>query len=429
MYVNAHQLVLDRSTALDIFKGLLVCLMHSMNVILFLGTPNLRSESLTARMIANLGGAMCFSGFMAAFGYSSYRQYLREWPDPPKDVSRVRMRVLQAVALPIVGAWICNFAWCFLSAKQDAAVSARLVFDVFTFASVFGNGPDFLLGFSINLAVVYCLWRPIVNFINSVQPGSRYIDEMCPNFRRDATTLAIVMSPLLFTMFPLPDCTGYMRWAQWFTVCEKRDLDTPTLPALPHLVDFGLGILVAAAWDRFIAHLKPLGQGGEGETAGLHLLPMASLRQWGVAIMAGCKILLLLFIPLGQVWLYTDFAHVHLQTPVGVLSRGYSGGPSCLWLLATIWPLAALSVFACILVILKGGPLRPVLELPLVWLEHLGANVLYYLIVVNLFLAGMSHTQDKSGKNGIDTKSCIMTTVFILIFCRFLHFAAQAARK
>jgi len=407
-----------------------VLLMHTSNVMLFLGSKTLRTNSLTSRVICNLAAQGCFVGFMGAFGYTSYRQYLREWPDPPKDLNRVRMRVFKAVAFPIIGAWICNFAWCFLYAKKDSPVSLRLVFDVFTFASVFGNGPDFLLGFSINLAIVYGLWRPVTDFLNGVhcQPGSRAIEALYPRFRRDVACVALVLSPLLLTLVALPDCTGNMRWAQWFFVCDKRDPDTPSLPALPHLFDFGVGVLLASAWDRFIAHLKPVGQGGV--SGGLHLLPASAAKHWAAVVLSASVVLLLLFIPLGQVWLFEDLQDVQLHTPVGQLIRGHSQGPSPLWLLSTVWPSAVWATVAGVMVSLRGGPLGYLIHYPLAWLEHLGANVLYYLVVVNVFLAGMYHGLDRSGKGQLDTLgSCILCTAMLLAFCRFLHFAAQGSRK
>lgn len=427
LYLDAHQLVLDRSAALDIFKGFLVLMMHFSSTMIFLSSQSMRNESMLARTVCNLGASQCFVGFMMALGYSSYRSYLREWPDPPKDLQRVRMKVLRAIAFPIVGAWICNFAWCFLNANKDSPITLRLVFDVFTFAAVYGHGADFLLGFSINLAIVYSLWRPINNFIDSFKPGTHRIDTLYPQCRRDGACLAIVLSPILLTLVAIPDCTGNMRWAQWLFVCDKRDLDTPTLPALPHLIDFGIGVLVASGWDRFISHLKPVGQGGR--SGGLHLLPMKEAVQWALLVLGASVKLLFLFLPLGQVWLYEDLVEPHVHTPVGQLIRGFSGGPSPLWMLATIWPAAVLGVVACVLVLLRGGPLGIILHWPMVYLEHLGANVLYYLVVVDLFLAGMSRHLEKSGKGALDAPTCILCTVLVLAFARFLHMAAQGARK
>merc|ERR1719454_793778 len=183
LYLDAHQMVLDRSAALDIFKGGLVLMMHYSNTMLFVGSKDLLSKNYLSRVVINLGATQCFVGFMMALGYSSYRQYLREWPDPPKDLNRVRMRVFRAAAFPIVGAWICNFAWCFLYTKKDTPATWRLILDVFSFASVFGNGPDFLLGFSINLAILYALWRPINNVLDGPKllPGTSSIEAMYPH--------------------------------------------------------------------------------------------------------------------------------------------------------------------------------------------------------------------------------------------------------
>jgi hypothetical protein len=425
LYIDAHQLVLDRSAALDIFKGWLVFLMVASNVILTIGSPRLTTDCFASRVICNLASSQCFIGFMAAFGYSCYRQYLREWPDPPKDLNRVRLRVLRTIAFPIIGAWVCNFAWCFLSTPREDSTSMHVVFEAFTFLRVFGNGPNFLLNFSINLAVVYFLWRPITNLMQSMQPYAPSMDAWYPEFRQDVAAATCVLFPLVFTLIPVPDCTGRMRWAQWLFVCEKRDPDTPSLPALPHLTVFGVGVLVAAAWDRFISHLKPVSQGGP--SGGLHVLPMSALRYWGLLIGACFMLLLLLFVPLGQVWLFTDLTEVQLHTRFGYLIRGYSGGPSMLWLLSTLWPLAVWAVAAGILVILRSSILGCVLHWPLSWLEHLGANVLFYQVVADLFMVAMSHGADIKFQASLMT--CMISTTMVLIACRFFHFIAQVARK
>lgn len=432
LYIDAHKLVLDRSTALDVFKGAIVLLMNNANVMLILGSKNLTTESRTARLLCNFAAVQCFTGCMLALGYSSYRQYLRQWPDAPRDPEAFRNRVLATIAKPIVSAWICNFAWCFLRGIKERPASFNLIIEVFTFSSVFGNGADFLLGFSINLAIVWCIWRPINTLLDAVPQGSHSIDVLFPKLRRDVACMALVLSPLLLTLFPIADCTGKMRWATFFLVCDKRDADTVALPALPHLFTFGIGVLFAGAWDRFIARLKPVGRGGA--SGGLHILPMDGVRRWSAILLAVAVVLLMLFVPLGQVWLFVDLMQVNLQTPVGSLVRGYAGGPSAAWLLAAIWPSAVWAMSAGVLVSVRSGAAGYVLHWPLVALEHFGANVMYYLVVVDIFLAGMSGmtpaVKDPTSTGpGLNTTSCILCTMLLLTFARFLHFAAAESRK
>mmetsp|Transcript_12201 Transcript_12201/g.22874 ORF Transcript_12201/g.22874 Transcript_12201/m.22874 type:complete len:574 (+) Transcript_12201:118-1839(+) len=420
--IDAHRLVLDLSMTLDVFKGILVVLMVTSNVIMTMSSSDLRSGSFASLLICNAASSQCFTGFLIAFGYSCYSQYLREWPDPSRDLERVRWRVLRSITFPIIGAWICNFVWCFLCLKNE--LSRANVFNVFTFWRVFGNGPDFLCGFSINLATVYALWRPITNLLGRIPPVSMV---SYPEWRRDAAALGLALSPLLLSLVSIPDCTHNMRWVQWLLVCDKRDIDTPSLPALPHMMDFGLGILLAACWDRFISDLRPIAHGGPG--GALHVLSMRAARHWAFALLAASGVLLLLFVPLGQVWLYTDLSLVQMSTPVGLLVRGFSGGPSALWLLSTLWPVAVWACFSGILVTLRGSAFGVVLKWPLSFLEHLGANVLYYLVIVDIFLAGMFRGFLRVNPFPFGLQDCLLSSALILTFGRFFHLMAKTARK
>jgi len=430
--LDAHQLVRDASVVLDVFKGSLVVLMVASNTIITMSSINLRSHSFGSLLICNAAASLCFVGFLMAFGFSCYGQYFSEWPDPVKELSDLRLRVFRAVAMPVVGAWICNFAWCFLCLK-NSFTNANL-FDVFTFSQVFGNGPDFLCSFSLDLAVVYILWRPIMRLLGSAEHAEEaatpslvsLISQVSPKARRDIAALAIVLCPLLTTLVAVPDCTMSMRWVQWLFVCDKRDINTPSLPAIPHLTDFGLGILAGACWNRFLADLRPAGNGGPG--GGFSILPMPAVRRWSFTILTSFLVMLLLFLPLGQVWLYTDLSVVQMATPVGQLVRGFSNGPSMLWILATFWPIATWAGFVVVLVTLRGAGLGWLLGWPLGWLEHLGANVLYYLVITDIILAGM-FKGFSSNPSAFDLPTCLAFTALILLFGSFLHASCRAARK
>jgi hypothetical protein len=309
--------------------------------------------------------------------------------------------------------------------------------DVLTFAKVFGNGPDFLCCFSLNLALVYLLWRPFTCFLDDIVGAEHFIatgEPHCGSIsfttqqRRDLIALAVALSPVLFTFFAIPDCTGNKRWVQWLLVCGKRDIDTPSFPVLPYLVDFSLGILAAACWSRFLSDLRPVGNGGPN--GGSSILPMSDLRRWWFALHRTALVLLVFFVPLGQVWLYTDLSVVQMATPVGQLIRGFSNGPSMLWLLATLWPVAMWTATIAVLVILKGTALGLVLQWPLRGLEHLGANTLYYLVVGDVFLAGMFRGLLKdTGAAAFPIQKCLICTGLILGFGRFLHLLCKTSRK
>jgi len=428
--LDMHLLMRDASVTLDVFKGSLLVIMVASNVIITMSSIHLRSHSFGSLLICNTAASQCFVGFLMSFGFSCYGQYLKEWPDPVKELGNLRLRVTRAIVFPVLGAWLCNFAWCFLCLKND--FTKEYLIDVFTFAKVFGSGPDFLCSFSFDLAVVYALWRPIMHLLEKAREvkyntGLGYISRLSPEHRRDLLALTITLSPLLFTLAAVPECTFNKRWIQWFLVCDKRDVDTPSLPALPHLTDFGIGILAAACWNRLLADLRPVGNGGP--SGGSSLLPLQAVRKWGLAMLGTSLLLLVLFLPLGQVWLYTDLSVVQMPTPFGQLVRGFSNGPSMLWLLATLWPVATWAGIIVVLVTLRGTPLGCLLHLPLSCLEHLGANVLYYLVVTDLFLAGMFRGLTHADPNPLNLTACLGCTTLMFVAARFLHFICKASRK
>jgi hypothetical protein len=428
--LDMHQLVRDSSAILDVFKGSLLVIMATSNVIVTMSSTTLRSHSYLSLVVCNTAATLSFVGLLISFGFSCYGQYLHEWPDPAKDVTSLRMRVLRAVAGPIMGAWICNFAWCFICLKNE--INPTNLFDVFTFSKVFGSGPDFLCSFSLDLALVYMIWRPLMQLLDSAgkcdgDASVGIVSQLTPETRRNLAAIAITLSPLLFTLHAVSDCTRSGRWVQWFLVCDKRDIDTPSLAALPHLMDFGVGILVAACWHRFLADLRPYFDGGP--TGGLSILPMKALRHWTALIMGSCMVTLLLFVPLGQVWFYTDLSVVQMATPFGQLIRGYSNGPSMLWLLATLWPVAMWAALMMVLVTLRGTVLGCILKWPLGLLEHLGANVLFYIVLTDLCLAGMFRGFTHSDPFPFDLLSCIAATALIFLIGRWLHFISREARK
>lgn len=428
--LDMHKLLRESSMILDVFKGSLMVIMATSNVIVTMSSTTLRSHSYASLVICNTAATLCFVGLLISFGFSCYGQYLHEWPDPAKDLTTLRLRVLRAVSGPVLGAWVCNFVWCFICLKNE--FTQTNLFDVFTFSKVFGSGPDFLCSFSLDLALVYALWRPIMRLLEEAQKADGQasvgiISQLTPETRRNLTAAAITFCPLLLTLHAVSDCTRSGRWVQWFLVCDKREIDTASLAALPHLMDFGVGILVAACWHRFLADLRPYFDGGP--TGGLSILPMQALRKWSLLMLGSCIATLVLFVPLGQVWLYTDLSVVQMATPFGQLVRGYSNGPSMLWLLATLWPVAMWASFIMVLVTLRGTVFGYLLKWPLGWLEHLGANVLFYLVLTDMCLAGMFRGFQHVDPFPFDSMTCIASTALIFLIGRFIHFICRSARK
>lgn len=425
--VDAHALVLGTTKSIDVFRGILVVLVVFANSLLTIGSAEMLDQPGSGcLLICNAAASQVFAGCMLAFGYSAYTQFLRVWPDPPRIES---WQVLKTMIFPILCAWIISFTWRFLAPEraavpneelQQGSVTASLL-RVVIFQGAHAGGPDLLLASSMNFVLVFLLWRPINFIMSSIESG----------WRHDILAVLIAISPLAICWFPLQSC-GETNVLALFWPCGTEEKEIGAVPGLPHLMDFNLGLLAAACWDRFLCQLRPYGGGGSN----LHILPWETARRWGLGLVALFGILSMLFVPLGQVMMSHDLFHTEVQTPFGSLQRGPSGGPSALWMLASLWPTASWAVCAVVLVSYRGSPLiGSCLHYPLSFLEHLGANVLYYVVFLNIMLAGLCARHRIYGHKSANDKDqsglCESLVAALLILCagRFLHFIAKMARK
>lgn len=420
--MDANALIVGVGQALDVFKGSLLLLMAASQVLVAMSTPASRERSPLGLFVCNSAAAHCVAGVMAAFGFACYVQYFREWPDPAPGEC---LQVLRTCLLPLVCAWICGFAQRFSRPMSSLAGHGAAMLEVrkaLVFEGTYGCGPDLLIACTINFLLVYVLWRPISHLMGGLRPS----------WGRDAAALGLAIAPLLLTVVEVEGCGNHRQWVRHLLPCSGDQGDLAgSLPALPHLVHFAAGLLLAACWDRFYSELRPVGDGGPG--GGLHVLPWAAARQWGAIVLAVSLILALLFVPLGQVFLYADLTSKHVPTRFGRLVRAYPDGPSSLWLLATLWPVGAWAATAALIVALaSSGAGGVMLKLPVGELEHLGANMLYYVTFLNVFLAGV--VQAYKGVAAADplafsTSHCLVGAMGILAAGRVLFFAARVARK
>lgn len=68
----------------------------------------------------------------------------------------------RSAALPVAGATICGFGWAFMCFKMP--FTWVNIYYIVTFYNLIGNGPDFLLGFSVMLITMFA-FSPLVNMV------------------------------------------------------------------------------------------------------------------------------------------------------------------------------------------------------------------------------------------------------------------------
>lgn len=390
--IDVHGTVLGVSRAVQVFRGMLVILYTAAQVIRAMSSVDNRISNHVSLAICNIASFLCYPGLMLACGYSSYEKFLHEWPDPGTYNS---WDLFTALLLPLLSAWICNFAFCFLGAPSEEAPT-QAAEQVLLFSGGRPEGAEILLATSVNFAFVFVFWRPVAGLLHTVKARVWH----------DVLAFALALSPLAL-MFCLK------------TLSFGEDWPGRTAMVLPYLLHVHLGILGAACWDRFLSQLRPLGFQAMADST--HLLPWDVFKGWLVFTTAAWWVAFVLFAPLGQVILMHDFSSAQLS-PVGHPALGL---PSPLWLLASVWPLAALMILCGLVVALRhfNAFLR--------WLDaeltHIGQNLLYYLVVINIFLASLQRSD--LHRASCSLCHCLLGAFSILAASRFIHFMAGQSRK
>lgn len=395
----AGNLMSHCNRSLDIFKGVLVLLMTLSHVDLALMNPALTYGQGAPHYIGNAAAGVCFLGFIFAYGFSCDNAYLSD--AKPRTAMQRFERVMRSAMLPVFGAWVCSMAWAYMLFKVPMTMEGLI--QILDFRMCMGNGPDFLLCFTFCMLTMY-LMR---NLMNS------QLDHQCV-YRRAGCVAALILVPLALTQFWIQDCTGNRKYLAYLFECTIKEPYSPVLPALPHLFYFNLGVL-ASRYVRYIgAELK----------SGRNV----DLKSLGIQGLALLSCFLVLSYPLASVW-SLNYGNLMIPTKWGLIARGFSDGPSPLWLVGNLF---AVSVFliACggllVLSLVESRWVYP-LRFLLSELEHYGANILMYLVVGDICQAGMY--RGAMGQFPLDLTGCITVMCGILCTTRFIHYLGASSRN
>jgi len=401
------------SSSLDVFKGLLCILMVYSHVDLCLVNPTEVYYGKLGHFVGNAASGMCFLGFMFSYGYTCYWAYLSDLR--PRPFSERLERVARSAILPIIGAWVCSFAWSFMCFKIPITYDS--VVGILTFYYVWGNGPDFLLSFTALLLVSFAMRKVFVVGLTSDGTTNGRV-------RFALTAFAMLAGPMLLTKCVVADCTGYGRYWQFVLPCDKREpVGMANLPALPHFFYFNLGVLAAVGTHNFgeaLMELRTLPLG----TTGAKSATLFSVLAGGMLVLN--VVLAVLAYPLYDQW-WQNFGNIAVPTKFGEIIRGWSRGPSPLWLLGNLWWVYTLFLVSLFWsgVARYGPSVQQVLRVPLSWFEHLGANVLIYLVVSDCMLAGLY----RGNQFPLTAVQGGYATLMILASTRFIHYLGASGRK
>lgn len=385
--------------SLDVFKGVLVIFMTWAHVNLTLMMPALQYYSPVPHAVGNMASGLCFLGFMTAYGFSCDNAYISDWKE--RTLAQRLERVARSALLPVVGAWTCGLGWGYMCWKLPFDWNGLIA--VLDFRMSLGNGPDFLLCFTITLLCMY----PLRHYVNAGLGAEE-------KWKCAATAAAMLLIPLATTWLKINDCMGVRKYIGYALECTNREAYAPVLPGIPHLFYFNLGLLLSRAAKHVSARVK------NGEPIDMKWCAFAGL---GLAV-----VLLIMSYPLFTVW-DMNYGNLMAMTKWGPVIRGFVDGPSILWLVGNlfwIYIFMILSVAAHLLG--KYGPpvaMTP-LRLVLAELEHLGANVLLYLVVGDLLLAGM--WRGMMNQYPLDVHGCVYMTIGLWLVTRFLHYLGASGR-
>jgi len=383
---------------LDMFKGMLVIFMTWAHVDLTLMQPVLQTYGELPHFVGNAASGLCFLGFMTAYGFCCDNAYLSDYKK--RSFAQRMERLARSALMPVFGAWVCAFGWAYLCFKLPLDIEGAI--RILDFRLAIGNGPDFLLCFTTCLCAMYPLRGLVNKGLNSEYGGMRVF-----------TAAMLLLLPLVLTQVVVPDCSGLKKYLGYVFVCHVREPYSPVLPGLPHLFYFNLGVLLSRYIKALSADLKA---GADIDNKRLVVLSLSTAALFAV-----------LCYPLATVWNY-NYGNLYVQTQWGVISRGFSDGPSPLWLVGNLFPIYV--VMAAVFYIYHLVEWHPVMLFPvrlvLEQLEHLGANVLMYLVVGDLCCAGL--WRGLQNEFPLDTHGCMCATLMIMTVVRFIHYLGASSR-
>lgn len=371
--------------ALDVFKGILVIFMTYSHVDLVLVNQSDALYGTTGHFVGNVASSMCFLGFMFSYGFACDCMYLSGWKE--RGLAELCSRVFRSICLIVIGALVCSFSWSFLFFKFP--ITFEMVMSLLTFYNLIGNGPDFIISFATMILIMF----PLKDVIN------HYWHKSMQN--RELLIVLLLILPLCLTFFVVHDCTGRRKYINMFLACDQREAWSANLAALPHLFYFNIGLICARL-----------------------------LREYGfksvtcfTAIGLGI-VFALLATPLYSVW-DMNWGNVMSKTDYGMVTRGFVDGPSMWWLVGNLFSLYLLLI-SC--VIFNRAKICLWLNHQL---QHLGANILLYLVVADIILAG-AYRGAATPKDAYPLAvfpGGLGVTLSILCATRFLHYLAQSSRK
>lgn len=398
------------SLGLDIYKGIFVVFMLAEHSRAGIGIDKKASQAVW--FVNNVAHSLDMICYSFAYGYSCYRSYLSDLvPRTPYE----RWSRWCRSSMVIWGAAVMVdmfFAWI-----TSGRPSMETLFELAIGYQVYW---DFLRTFPFMLFMM-TLCIPVIDMAyggltRSVRLGA---------------AASMILVPLAASYVTLPmDCKeGLARFVPFIVTCRNMSIRSSRFPALPQLVNFNLGVLVAMWIRRVESTWSVTPASSEAPRARSAMRDLSGVLLVTLSCSIGYAVKLLTY------WKDHDMEELDVGEGLMHFSRW---PPRLPWLLGCMGLgfglfVVAVAVGVCLLDFRENY----IIKMTIGYFEHLGANVLLYLVLSNILIQATGGFHGFAGQIFISlevNKQNEATAPFIrcaamLAFIGFIHYVVKGSRK
>ena len=333
------------SSIIDVFKGLFVFFMLTEHTRSSLHIDMSWSEFPLMHIVSQVAVALDMTSFSTAYGFSCQRSYFTN-EVKQRSLGARALRAFRSVIVIMLAAFISNIT--FDMSVRNAAPSWNSFYQLLTLQTLYW---DFLTTFPLLMLIGFLTTRPALDFART-----------SPIYRQLAIYTTLLAWPLILSLFPLATCpTVADKYYALFFGCIKRSSGAMRFSAISYMFFFNLGAIASETVTYYIKH---------------RTLPRLITFLFSTLIFIEMMFALPLIRRADLEWEYMDW-------------EGYRRFPMSPQLTLG-WAFLSFSALCLAAVIVRLQRwLRPICST----LEHMGANVLLYLLISNLTINGFFHNR------------------------------------
>ena len=342
------------SSALDVYKGFFIFFMLTEHTRSSFRVSHEWSTHPIMHVISQVACALDMTSFSTAYGFSCQRLYYTNDVKQRSLSSRIE-RALRSVGVILFAAFASNitFEWCVTGIAPNWDSLSMLLLQSRQYW-------DFLGTFPLMLGIGFLTTKPLLD-------RSRELSHV----RKLFIYLGLLVVPLAGAAFNLDTCESLSeRYAALFIGCVRRSMGAMRFSAISYMFYFNWGAVASEILRDWV-------NGG---------LTLSTKRMYSATFAALLAIEIYCCIPLfknwGKSWEYLNWEG-YMRFPMSpklVLAWGF--------LTFSALSLAVILVYLRSILINRFALIRVPINWLVAQLEHMGANVLLYLLISNLTING-----------------------------------------